>query len=250
MKRKASGRGSRKLFRVVLVSFCLLWVAVSPLAAWPQLFGGRDKSVEIPAESPAPEVEETVTVVATPQPQPQPSTSYSENSGTVSTTPSTSSEVSLISSDTAAYNELSAEIKAEFAALTRKIEEAKGTEKIEDSLAEDVGNELDSVGAKLDNALQANADQADKLAVQSAEIDTLKASLKKEQSMKTFAELNFLLGFEDLKPEYGVGAAMGLRFGKGLMLKLGANYMVGSFTKVPTFSLDDLQITAGIGWEW
>lgn len=94
------------------------------------------------------------------------------------------------------------------------------------------------------NLANANAKQADDLAF-------IKGSLKKEQSTKAFAKLNGVLGFEAGLPVYGAGASFGLRFGRGFLVEVGANYLFGSFTQpILNLSLDRLLFTASIGWEW
>lgn len=89
-----------------------------------------------------------------------------------------------------------------------------------------------------------NAAQADELAYLNGAYDA-------ETSTKAYARIGGVLGFENSIPAFGVSGALGLRFGKGLLTEVGAQYMIGTIKDpVVPFSLDNLTITAGIGWEW
>lgn len=98
---------------------------------------------------------------------------------------------------------------------------------------------------KIDELQEANSKQADAIAYQNG-------ILEKEQSMKAFAATKAVIGFKDNIPTWGVGAEIGMRSGKGLMISTGANYMLGDFTSPLdlSWSLDNLSLTVGIGWEW
>lgn len=87
---------------------------------------------------------------------------------------------------------------------------------------------------------------------QNLEIARLAAALKKEQSTKFFADFGAAFGFRSEMVQYGIVGDMGIRFGKGLMVKTGAQYMVGDFGKLelPTWSIENLSLTATVGWEW
>ena len=63
----------------------------------------------------------------------------------------------------------------------------------------------------------ANAKQADDLAYTRGQLD-------KASSVKAFANLKAVIGFEDKLPTWGLGGDFGLRFKSGLMLSAGATY--------------------------
>lgn len=99
--------------------------------------------------------------------------------------------------------------------------------------------------AKLAEVEKLNAQQADDLAY-------LRGAYDKETSTKAMAEVGAVLGFEDNEPVWGVSGAIGARFGKGFIAKLGAQYIIGDFESVPSLdpNLDRLTLTSSIGWEW
>lgn len=85
----------------------------------------------------------------------------------------------------------------------------------------------------------------------SSEIASLREELvkaKAKNGTKGFATVNAVMGFENLVPTYGLGANLGLRVGNHLMLTAGADYMLGTFTSLPTFDLDNFRVSCGIGW--
>lgn len=107
------------------------------------------------------------------------------------------------------------------------------------------GSTIDKISAGVD-AIQATNDE------QNAEIARLAAALKKEQSTKFFADFGAAFGFQAEKVQYGVTGDMGIRFGKGLMVKTGAQYMLGNVGKLetPHWDIEDLSLTCTVGWEW
>ncbi len=66
-----------------------------------------------------------------------------------------------------------------------------------------------------------------------------------EAGSKAYVMVDGILGFEKMKPVYGVGLTLGARIGNSLMAELGADYMLKDTTR---FDLDNLQFRAGIGW--
>lgn len=80
----------------------------------------------------------------------------------------------------------------------------------------------------------------------------LNAELDKEKGQKFFADLGLAFGINEGSLLYGVVGDIGMRFGRGLMLKVGGQYMLGSIAKIPSFnwSVDNLTVNATIGWEW
>ena len=78
----------------------------------------------------------------------------------------------------------------------------------------------------------------------------LQKALAESTKTKFFADLGVAFGLREKELEYGMTGDIGLRFGKGFMIKVGAVYMVGSDFKNITWGLDNLTATATIGWEW
>lgn len=80
----------------------------------------------------------------------------------------------------------------------------------------------------------------------------LNEELDKEKGQKFFADLGLAFGVSEGSIMYGAVGDIGMRFGKGLMLKLGGQYMLGSFSDITKFnwSIDNLTVNATIGWEW
>lgn len=101
-------------------------------------------------------------------------------------------------------------------------------------------------------ALAVNADQADTIVAQDTQIQQKDAEIKKANSSKGYVKLLTAIGFEDLAPNYSLGGAIGVRFGKHMLAEVGALYKIGNFTSAPNLalSLDRLSVTAGIGWEF
>ena len=87
---------------------------------------------------------------------------------------------------------------------------------------------------------------------QADDIVALGEALKNANKSKGYVRVTTFLGFEDLVPKWGVGTTFGVRLGHSLMLDLGANYELGSFTNIPalSFDLNKLTVNAGLGWEF
>ena len=92
---------------------------------------------------------------------------------------------------------------------------------------------------------KANASQADSIAYTKGQLD-------KATSLKTFANVKAVIGFEDMLPRWGVGGEIGLKLSSGLMLSTGASYMIGDFSSPASlgWDLDSLSLSLGLGWEW
>lgn len=133
---------------------------------------------------------------------------------------------------------VSSDLKTEFQNLKNSLETYKETEDAEDKLTEytiNVVSKLEEEKANLSENL--------------IKSETL---LKKAKSSKAFARINGVMGFESNIPTLGIGGALGARLGDGLILELGANYMLGKFNEFPKLELglDNLTMSVGIGWEW
>lgn len=110
--------------------------------------------------------------------------------------------------------------------------------------------ELESVEDKaFDEAVNAvayletqNVEQADRI-----------AELNKEAGSKAFALVGTFIGFDSLKPLYGVTFDLGVRIGSSLLMQAGVEYELASFDNMlnfEPFSLDNMRFTAKIGWMW
>ena len=114
------------------------------------------------------------------------------------------------------------------------------------------GEKLDKVQSGVDSLQATLEEQNDEIDRQEAEIKELKALVKKETGTKYFMDLGAAFGFRSEKVQYGIVGDMGLRFGKGLMVKTGVQYMVGDMGtwKMPSWSMDALTVSTTVGWEW
>ena len=112
-------------------------------------------------------------------------------------------------------------------------------------------SDLSEISEKIDGLLLVSKGTKDELNEQvDALYNDLQAALKESTKTKFFADLGVAFGLKEKALTYGVTGDIGLRFGKGLMLKVGAVYMVGSdFTNI-SWGLDNLTATATVGWEW
>ena len=80
----------------------------------------------------------------------------------------------------------------------------------------------------------------------------LEEQLKKEVGTKFYANVGAAFGFKSTEIQYGVCGDMGIRFGKGFLISVGVQYMLGDFGKVklPDWNIEDMTVQAKIGWEW
>lgn len=84
-----------------------------------------------------------------------------------------------------------------------------------------------------------------------AEISDLKARLaaaEEETGTKAYLMLDGIMGFEDMIPQFGVGATIGTRVGNSLMAEIGADYMIGGMDGYNQFDIDNFRFRAGVGW--
>ena len=232
-----SGTGSRRLATFVL---CLLLLASPSWAAaqWFFLDGTTGSAVQEQAaylpEQPTQEVavEPSQVLPSDLQRSPAPSTSFS---GT------TTQELTTLFQEFGQELEdsrlVSRSLKESFALLEQGLEKARTLEAAEDKVQEEAIRQLLVYETQ-------NTSQAD-------EIATLSEQLRRETGTKAYARVGGVLGFDDLMPTYGVTGAIGLRWGGSFLTEVGASYIVGSIVDpLRSFSLDNLQISASIGWEW
>ena len=103
------------------------------------------------------------------------------------------------------------------------------------SLVEDV-----ALDTEITNAL---------IAAQSDQIDSLKKELK---ATRFFADLGVAFGFVESGINYGVAGDMGIKFGKGLITKVGVQYMIGDIANITNlqWNIENMTVQATVGWEW
>lgn len=146
-------------------------------------------------------------------------------------------ELKLVQEELITYSQEIDSLKAELEKSKRNAEHVEKLNELKDSM---VGIALPA----LDAASVANAEQADELAYTKGKYDEATGS-------KFVTRLTALMGFKDGSISYGAGASMGVRFGKHFIVDIGANYILGTMNNlIEKPSLDNLQIVAGIGWEW
>ena len=87
------------------------------------------------------------------------------------------------------------------------------------------------------------------IAAQGEQIESLKKELKKT---RFFVDFGVAFGFKEKAITYGAVADMGMKIGTGLLVKTGVQYMIGDFSNLANveWSLDNLSVSATIGWEW
>lgn len=114
-----------------------------------------------------------------------------------------------------------------------------GAEKI-DTIRQTVEETVEGISSdlELNNAL---------IEAQSGQIEALKRELK---TTRFFADAGMAFGFKDQGVMYGVVGDMGIKFGSGLMTKVGVQYMLGDFKSLPQWSMENMTVSATIGWEW
>lgn len=85
------------------------------------------------------------------------------------------------------------------------------------------------------------------IAAQSGQIESLKKELK---ATRFFMDAGVAFGFKENGVNYGVVGDMGIKFGSGLMTKVGVQYMLGDFHSLPSWNMENMTVSATIGWEW
>lgn len=236
------GTGFARLVVLVLFLLCV----VSPLSAaadWFFLGGGEETVESVQVESlPSVTVQEVTkeqvqedqpVLVADSEPLQTPSTNYSGTSLDKLTQ-------DLKALSTTAQNSMltSSEVKQGLIELQNNWESYKKLEEVED---EALYSALDAISA-LESS---NSEQADNIARLTERLDSA-------TSTKAYGRVGGVIGFDNLEPIWGITGALGVRFGESFLTEVGASYMLGSFTKPIdlTPSLDKLQISASVGWEW
>ncbi len=125
----------------------------------------------------------------------------------------------------------------ELLALMEKNDYLWGADDIKEvkSIVEDIALDIE-----LSNAI--NAAQTD-------QIDSLKKELK---ATRFFADAGVAFGFTEGGINYGVAGDMGIKFGKGLITKVGVQYMLGNLTDITNlqWNIENMTVQATVGWEW
>lgn len=85
-----------------------------------------------------------------------------------------------------------------------------------------------------------------------SDLQSENAKLLKETKSKFFADLGLAFGVKNKAVTYGFAGDIGMRFGKSFIGKIGATYMFGSFSDIKNISWDieNLTVSATVGWEW
>ena len=83
-------------------------------------------------------------------------------------------------------------------------------------------------------------------------LEEMTGKYEKANGTKFFADLGAAFGFKSERVQLGAVGDMGIRFGRGFMVKTGVQYMVCDFGawKMPEWSIENLTVSATIGWEW
>ena len=220
---------SGMLFRVLLVSLCLLLLAASQLAAWPIR----------PAEDPAEQAEPPqASASSTPVIQWMLSTTSSDSNARP---PKTESQESPNLS-TLSQAEIKTALQTELEALKAELAAAEQTEAIEDALAADLAAEAGRIADAHNQQATINAEQADRI-----------ADLEQEAKSKAYLKIGGVIGFEDsYMPTWGLSFTIGSKIGRNILLEAGAEYDIGTLSK-PLQGLTDpalnrLRITTAVGW--
>ena len=236
-----SGTGYARLALFVL---CFLSLA-SPLSAAADWFFLRD----VPAESGQIQAVESVEqkraqAIASMVEEPEASAVPSGTSATASM-PYSPDSVQTLESRLAEFGSrlessmvVSGNLKEDFQNLMSSLEQYADAEAIEDDVHQATLDALEAIET-------ANVQQADDIA-------RLDAELRKANATKAYARVGGVLGFDSMVPTWGLTGALGIRLGESFLMETGVTYMMGSFTRPLDlqWSLDNLQVSASIGWEW
>lgn len=216
------GRSSNVLLRSIGLILLLSLLLLSPLysaSTWDALFGKGTTGSQSQAST-----EE----------------SYLESSETVSEVRSAESmEVS--ESDLKRLTELSIESMSETEKLQKSLADLKSdinTLQAVDAISE---AEYDALSTTLNEALNANAMQADRI-----------VELEKATKTRAYIMAGGDVGFENDIPTLGVNLSVGARIGNHFMIEAGAGYNLGGVStlkaNILNTSLDNFRFSARIGW--
>ena len=117
-----------------------------------------------------------------------------------------------------------------------------------------VGSRRDELQAVIDDLASDIAVAEEVSKAKDDEIASLKEDLAEAEEAvgtKPYVMLDGIIGFEDVVPSYGVGITLGTRIGNHIMVELGADYTIGRFTApmtIKTFSIDNFEFRASVGW--
>lgn len=118
--------------------------------------------------------------------------------------------------------------------------------------SEEVSNEYVMTSNDLEGMKVVKGEDLETLKKSFSTLEKNVSDLLAETGNKFFADIGVAFGFVDKTMHYGLCGDMGMRFGKGLMLKVGAQYMIGSFADIKNIGWDinKLSLNTTIGWEW
>ena len=128
--------------------------------------------------------------------------------------------------------------------------------KMTSQTSSDTSTSLDDLKEYLDGKIIITPSQKDVLSdmVSNAIKDAfeLEEQLKKEIGTKFYANIGAAFGFKSTEIQYGVCGDMGIIFGKGFLMSVGVQYMLGDFgnVKLPEWNIADMTVQATSGWEW
>ena len=112
-------------------------------------------------------------------------------------------------------------------------------------------NELSEVLGKIDSNIAVSQSTKDELNTKvDALYQDLQDALALSKRTKFFTDIGVAFGLKEKSVQYGFTGDIGVKFGIGLMVKIGAVYMIGNDFKSINWGLDNLTATATIGWEW
>lgn len=128
---------------------------------------------------------------------------------------------------------------------TSTTSDAKATNTTES--VSDLSTVLDKIDGNIAVSKSTKAELNEKV---DALYNDLQHALAVNKRTRFFADLGVAFGLKEKTLNYGATADIGLKFGCGLMVKVGAVYMIGADFKNIKWGLDGLTATATVGWEW